>query len=43
MKLSDATKTPQTEQSSHWKERIPFWMDHTALERTPLQSVLWLQ
>ena len=27
----------QTEQSSHWKERILFWMDRTgAIERTPL-------
>ena len=40
MKLLDVTRTPQTEQSSHWKESILFWMDRTAIERTPLQCAV---
>ena len=43
MKLLDVTGTHQTEQSSPWKERIPFWMEHIGLGRTPSQSVPRLQ
>ena len=43
MKLLDVTGTHQTEQSSPWKERILFWMEHIGLGRTPSQSVPRLQ
>ena len=43
MKLLDVTGTHQTAQSSPWKERIPFWMEHIALGGTPSQSVPRLQ
>ena len=43
MKLLDVTGTHQTAQSSPWKERIRFWMEHIGLGRTPSQSVPRLQ
>ena len=43
MKRLVAIRTPPIEQSQPWKVQTLFWMDRIPLERTPLQSALWLQ
>ena len=36
-------RTPLIELSQPWKAQTLFWMDRIPLEKTPLQSALWLQ